>query len=209
MRLRSLLAPIPLAALAVAAFIVTGAGGRSTVPAAAGKSLASAWRGLVGSPRPEVAMGQRMIVVLTAPSLADVVARHGGIADDQSERRWTAAALAAQQQFLADLAKKGVRIRPEHRFARVLNGFSAPLDPRAVALLERTKGVRGVYAVRTAFPATTGVAPLSPDEIRNALAYRPRTSLAGLDGGGVTIALLDTGVDTGTPFLHGHVLAGL
>src|SRR5256885_197306 len=73
----------------------------------------------------------------------------------------------------------------------------------------RTPGVGGVWAVRAAFPATEGLAPLSPDEIRNALAYRPRTSLAGFDGNGVSIALLDTGVASGTPFLHGHVLPGL
>src|SRR5204862_2489037 len=111
MRLRNLLAPLPLAGLAVAAFVVTGAGGPSRTPPARA-SVATAWRGLVGSPRPEIAMGQRMIVILNAPSLADVVARHGGIADDASERRWTTAALATQQQFLADLANKGVRIRP-------------------------------------------------------------------------------------------------
>src|SRR4051812_38786859 len=208
MRLRSLLAPLPVAAVGAAAFLVAAGAGGSRPPAA-GPSPASAWRGLVGSPRTEVAIGQRMLVVLGAPSLADLLARHGGIADDASERRWTAGVLAGQQQFLGGLAAKGVKVRPEFRFVRVLNGFSAPLDPRAVALLERTKGVLGVYPVRAAYPATVGGEPLSRDEMRNALAYRPRTSLAGFDGTGVTIALLDTGVAASTPFLHGHVLPGL
>src|SRR5437899_1537109 len=139
MRLRSLLAPLPLLAVAAAAFLVAAGGGGSK-PISPRVAHATAWRGLVGGPRPEVAIGQRMLVVLGAPSLADVVSRHGGIADDASERRWTAAAFAAQQQFLADLAAKGVRLRPEYRFARVLNGFSAPIDPRALSLLERTRG---------------------------------------------------------------------
>src|SRR5919198_1339065 len=119
-----------------------------SLPPLAAQAAAAAWRGLVGDPRPEVAIGQRMLVVLAAPSLADMVTRHAGIADDASERRWTAAAYAAQQQFLANLASEGVRVRPEYRFARVLNGFSAALDPRAVSLLERTHGVLGVYPVR-------------------------------------------------------------
>jgi subtilisin family serine protease len=208
MRLRNLLALPPLAALAAAAVLATAGGGGSKPPQQP-RPAAAAWQGLVGDPRPQVAIGQRMLVVLAAPSLADMVTRHAGIADDASERRWTAAAYAAQQQFLASLASKGVRVRPEHRFARVLNGFSAPLDPRAVALLERTPGVLGVYPVRAAYPATAGVEPIGQDELRDALTYRPRTALAGRDGTGVTIALLDTGVDTSTPFLHGHVLPGL
>jgi Subtilase family len=209
MRLRNLLALPPLAALAAAAVITTTAGGGSSKTPPEPHAVAAQWRGLVGDPRPQVAVGQRMLVVLAAPSLADMVTRHAGIADDASERRWTAAAYAAQQQFLASLASKGVRVRPEYRFARVLNGFSAALDPRAVSLLERTPGVLGVYPVRAAFPATTGVQPIGQDQLRNALTYRARTALAGRDGTGVTIALLDTGVDTSTPFLHGHVLPGL
>ena len=208
MRLRNLLALPPLAALAAAAFLATAGGGGSKPPSQP-HAAAAQWRGLVGDPRPQVAVGQRMLVVLSAPSLADMVTRHAGIAGDASERRWTAAAYAAQQQFLASLASKGVRVRPEYRFARVLNGFSAALDPRAVSLLERTPGVLGVYPVRAAFPATTGVDPIGADELRNALTYRARTTLAGRDGTGVTIALLDTGVDGATPFLHGHVLPGL
>src|SRR5207249_5087436 len=104
---------------------------------------APGWRGLVGAPRPQVAIGQRVLVVLRSPSLAARVAAAGGFATDVQERRWTAQAFAAQQQFLSDLATKGVRVRPELRFTRVLDGFSAALDPRAVSLLERAPEVQG------------------------------------------------------------------
>ena len=56
--------------------------------------------------------------------------------------------------MIAGLAAQGVRIRPEYRYTRVLSGFSAALDPRGVALLERSKDVRAVYPVRIAYPST-------------------------------------------------------
>ena len=49
---------------------------------------AAGWRGLVGS-RPRVALGQRVIVVLKTPSLAQRVAAAGGIVGTRRERAWT------------------------------------------------------------------------------------------------------------------------
>ena len=40
-------------------------------------------------------------------------------------------------------------------------------------------------------------------------AFGPGIRLAGISGRGVTIALLDTGVDLRKPYLHGHVLDGI
>src|SRR5436305_12867481 len=80
MRLRSLLAPLPLAAVGAAAFLVAAGAGGSRPPAA-GPSPASAWRGLVGCPRAEVAIRRRMLVVLAPPSLADLLARLVGPPD--------------------------------------------------------------------------------------------------------------------------------
>src|SRR5581483_3034429 len=131
--------------------------------------------------------GQRVLVVLSAFSLADRVARAGGRASDADERRWTAAALAAQGQFVSNLGRQGVAIRPEFRFTRTLNGFSATLDARAIAALERSPGVKGVYPVRVAYPAGTA----STARLGSGAAV----GLAGITARGVTIALLDTGVD--------------
>src|SRR5262245_61044627 len=83
-------------------------------------TLASAWRGLVGAPRPEVALGQRVIVLLKAPSLADRVRQAGGVVTDAQQRRWTTTALASQQQFLAELAAQGIVARPDIQFTRVV-----------------------------------------------------------------------------------------
>jgi len=126
------------ATLLVVGFGVSGASERSL------SSQASAWRGLVGGARPPVTVGQRMLVVLKAPSLAARVAANGGLATQKQEHEWTRSAIAAQQQLLAELSVHGVQIRKEFSFARVLNGFSAPLDARAVAVLESQPEVAGV-----------------------------------------------------------------
>jgi subtilisin family serine protease len=168
---------------------------------------ASAWSGLVGSERPEVAVGERVIVILKGPSLAQRLARAGGRASGVQQRRWTSTALATHQQLISELALQGVRVRPEFVYTRVLAGFSAALDARAVALLERREDVEGVYAVRIAYPAAKEAPLLRPDEEQPGR-YDAKVGLPGYGGRGVTIALLDTGIDRFHPALHGRVADG-
>src|SRR5688572_10610355 len=88
------------------------------VPAEALGFGASAWKGLVGSERPDVQVGERVIVVLEGPSLAQRVARAGGLASGVQQRLWSAAALAAQRQLLTELTLQGVRVRPDFTYTR-------------------------------------------------------------------------------------------
>jgi subtilisin family serine protease len=172
-------------------------------------SEASSWRGLVGGARPSVTVGQRMLVVLKTPSLAQQVFQHGGLATERQERSWTRAAIAAQKQLLTELAIHGIRMRPEFSFSRVINGFSAPLDARAVALLERRPEVAGVYPVRVAYPASISSELLRHERVALDAADVRGASLPGYRGRGVTIALLDTGVDREHPYLRGRLEDGI
>ena len=176
-----------LAVLAVAALLVAagGQGARERDEVGAG-----AWRGLVGADRADVAVGQRMVVVLRYPSLADRVLEAGGVATEAAMRRWTAAALAGQNEIAARLSEEGIRLEPEFIYTRVLNGFSAPLDARGLAILERDPDVVGIYPVRAAYPAAVGPRLLGSASLDSG--RRSGIALQGARGSGITVALLDT-----------------
>ncbi|HEX4520092.1 MAG TPA: S8 family serine peptidase [Gaiellaceae bacterium] len=192
-----------VAAIGVGAWLtVRSSHGPATTPLP--PAAAASWNGLVGPSRPAVTLTGLEIVVLRTPSVAQRLAR-AKQATEEAERRWTAGVYAAQQQVLTQLARHGFTVRPDYSFARVLDGFSATLDPSAVALLEHNPEVAGVYPVRVAYPAALSTAAPVAGGISAGTAVR----LPGFDGTGETIALLDTGVDLSHPYIEGRVEAGI
>jgi subtilisin family serine protease len=193
-----------LAALAVAVTgILIAAGGRGGVGASTDED--ASWQGLAGAQRPRVAVGQRVIVVLKTPAVADRVGDAGGLATSEDERRWEHTAISSQKLLIARLRLEGLIVQPEFSYTRTINGFSAAFDARGIALLERAADVAGVYPVRAAYPASLSSRLLAG----SAFGERPNISLSDKDGRGVTIALLDTGVDRAHPFLRGRVASGI
>src|SRR4029453_9507734 len=138
----------------------------------------------------------------------DRVAAAGGLASQDAQVRWPAAALAAQQQLIARLGAAGLRLRPEFSYTRVLSGFSAPLDARAIALLQRFPEVGGVYPVRIAYQGAGPSTLVARHQLPDGAGYRAQLSLPGASGRGVTIALIDTGIQLSHDYLTGAVQEG-
>src|SRR5437868_5638920 len=71
------------------------------------------------------------------------------------------------------------------------------------------RGVAGVLPMRPAYTASTSNDVLAGHDFGPDQGHRPDIGLSGIDGRGVTIALLDTGVDRATSFLRGRVSPGI
>jgi hypothetical protein len=198
-----------LGALALVATALVLAGTVEGAGDSLARTAARAWHGVFGD-RPEPAAGerQRVLVVLSSPSLADRMAAAEEPPTAEQQRQWTAEAEGAQQLVLAGLRDRDVRVARDLVFTRTFNGFSAVVSPRALAELERAHDVAGVYPVRTVYPAAPTAETVVGGDFQPGGGRGTQISLPGFDGGGVTVALLDTGVDRRHGYLRGRVSRG-
>ena len=131
-------------------------------------------------------VGQRVLVVLRAPSLADRVDDAGGVATDADGAALDAARRSRPSSSSSrELERAGRPIAGPSSASRAsLNGFSAPLDARAIALLERAPGggrrlpgarrLPGVGVVRAARRRSASRAGEQPPVAAAARLRRPR-----------------------------------
>ena len=153
----------------------------------------ASWRGLVGATPTPVADGQRVIVVLKAPSLADRV-EAGGRPRDRGAGTLVDGGRARRAAAGADLAEArrdhrppGLLLRPRperlRREARPARARPARAQPA---------GRRRVSRCAPRFPPRSRGRSGRAKALAAAGARGPGAMLPGLDGHGVTIALLDT-----------------
>jgi hypothetical protein len=198
--------------LAALALVATGLALAGTVEGAGdsvARTAARAWHGVFGDrPQAAAAQKQRVLVVLSSPSLADRMAATEETPSARQQRKWVQDAEGAQQLLLAGLRERRVRLVRDQVFTRTFNGFSALVSPRALAELERAHDVAGVYPVRTVYPAAATAETVVGGGLQFLGGRGTQVELPGFDGSGVTIALLDTGVQRGHRFLRGRVAKG-
>ena len=135
-----------MVALVATALLLAG-----TVRAARGARAPRGWQAVFGDRARAVAdQGeQRVLVVLSTPSLADRIAATAGHRAPARAEALERRGRGAQRLLLAALRKRGVAIRRDQVFTRTFNGFSAVVTPRALAELERSprrrRGLPGAH----------------------------------------------------------------
>ncbi|MFL6029664.1 MAG: S8 family serine peptidase [Gaiellaceae bacterium] len=115
---------------------------------------------------------------------------------------------AERDSFKATAAAEGVQLTERFAYDSLWNGLSVSVAPSKVATLESIPGVKGVYPVHTlslpTFSSEGGGG--SNIELKNAVGLTGADVAQddlGLDGSGVTIAIMDSGLDYTLPEFGG------
>ena len=180
--------------------IAQGAEGSAGTDRAASRS----WSPFFEQLRPvDVVDTRRVIVSFADPSLGEWVAAGDRELDPAARTAWLAKATKLQQQRLDALALAGVQFQVEHRYLRVLNGASIVVHGDGAQLLRGMTGVSTVTPVRTMWPTAIGDEGAVGAAAAAGASPAPATDTARP----VTVAVLDTGVDTTHPAVAGRVNA--
>jgi minor extracellular serine protease Vpr len=129
------------------------------------------------------------------------------LASPPSSKGTSAAALKAEHAaFKANAAAEGVKVTERFSFDSLWNGYSVSVAPSQVGPLGSIPGVKAIYPVETmSLPPSENVGN-NNIELKNAVGLTGADSAQnelGLDGSGVTIAIIDSGVDYSLPELGG------
>src|SRR5437879_9758834 len=107
---------------------------------------------------------------------------------------------AEHDAFKANAAADGVKLTERYSYDSLWNGVSVSVPPSQVAALGSIPGVKAVYPVHTvSLPPETGGGP--EIDLKNAvgLTQAGQAHDIGLDGSGVTVAVMDSGLDYTLP----------
>src|SRR6266545_1516017 len=130
----------------------------------------------------------RYFVVMRAPAMADrarTAARSGGELSPASQRAARDAALRSQEAAIADARARGGKV--VYRYGTLVNAFSVQLSPgaaRAMALRSDVASVQPVSIVK--LENSTSVPFIGATKVWDKFGVRGR---------GMTLALVDTGID--------------
>ncbi|WP_420176880.1 S8 family serine peptidase [Luteococcus sp. OSA5] len=111
----------------------------------------------------------------------------------------------AQKKVMAAAAKAGVKVKQHRSYTRTFNGMAVTMDGKQAAKLARLPGVKGIYPVVTAKRPVTRGGATSPDmatAVNLTGAAIARDDL-GLDGKGIKVGVIDSGIDIDHPDLGG------
>jgi subtilisin family serine protease len=115
---------------------------------------------------------------------------------------------AEHDAFAANAAADGVKVKERYSYDSLWNGVSVSVAPSQVAALGSIPGVKAVYPVHTVpLPEFTSEGSGGADiELKNAVGLTGADiahNELGLDGSGVTIAIMDSGLDYTLPEFGG------
>ncbi len=195
-----------VAAVACAATIATAATpvalGAEAAPADGDRAASRSWNPFFEQLRPvDVIDTRRVIVSFADPSLGEWVAAGDRELTPAARKAWLATAGKLQQKRLDALSLAGVQFKVEHRYLRVLNGASIVVHGDSAQLLRGMAGVATVTPVRTMWPTAIGDDGAAGAAAAAGIAAEPSAPAAAP----VTVAVLDTGIDTTHPAVAGRV----
>lgn len=114
---------------------------------------------------------------------------------------------AERDAFKANAAAAGVKLTERYEYDSVWNGVSVSIAPSQVASLSSVQGVKAVYPVETlSLPDLVSEHGGSNIDLKNAVGLTGADiaqNELGLDGSGVTIAIMDSGLDYTLPEFGG------
>lgn len=120
-----------------------------------------------------------------------------------------AKAKAEKQAFRGNATKAGLSYSERYAFDTLFNGLSIAVSPAQLATLSRIEGVKAIYPVE-AIPVPEVEQGIRP-ELFTALAQTGADiaqSELGLDGSGIRVAVMDTGIDIDHPDFGGSGVNG-